>query len=126
VTVPRSFEAAWWLLLARGCLLFRPGLALTRKRAVAPRAKPRPDTGVRFARAVQRAARHLPFRPTCLEEALALERLLHRAGLDASLVLGVRRAGTTIEAHAWLEHQGHTLLGATGELYTPLHRTRPA
>ena len=124
MTVRRTLEAALWLLVARANLSFRPRLAL------APRSHaPRPgrlshETGAQFVLAVRRASRCLPFRPTCLEQALALERLLRNTGLDASVVLGVRRVGATIEAHAWLEHQDQTLLGAPpAGLYTPFHRT---
>jgi hypothetical protein len=66
-----------------------------------------------LAISVERVARRLPFRPTCLEKALVLERLLAAAGLDASVIIGVRRANNTLDAHAWLEHNGQPLIGGS-------------
>jgi hypothetical protein len=124
VTVLSIVRAAWWLLAARACLVFWPGRALAWRTGTVRPEKAPGETAEQLALAVQRTARRLPFRPTCLEQALALERLLHAAGLDAAVVLGVRRVGRALDAHAWIEHQGQILLGATpAGLYSPLHRT---
>jgi hypothetical protein len=64
------------------------------------------------ARLVAIAARHGPFRATCLHQSLRLQALLRRRGLDAQLKFGVRRDGTVIEAHAWVELAGVDLLDA--------------
>lgn len=120
----RTLRAALWLLAARAWLVLTPRRALAWRRPVPHPSRTDLETAAQFALAVQRAARHLPFRPTCLEQALALERLLRSEGLDAAVVVGVRRARATLDAHAWLEHQGRTLLGATpGRRYETLHRT---
>lgn len=104
--------AAWRLTAARASFSLRPGPALP------------PGTGRRGAffwlratpqqlvRGVERASRHLPFRPTCLERALVLDRLLGSAGLERTLVIGVRRNGAALEAHAWIERDGRALIGA--------------
>jgi hypothetical protein len=44
-------------------------------------------------------------------QALAGQWLLGRAGLPATLELGVARAGDGIEAHAWLASDGRVILG---------------
>jgi hypothetical protein len=104
--------AAWRLIETRASLALRPGPAL------APRMVRRgaffwlQATPPQLARAVERASRHLPYRPTCLERALVLDRLLGSAALERTLVIGVRRNGDALEAHAWIERDGHALIGA--------------
>lgn len=49
----------------------------------------------------------------CLTQALAARWLLARDGHASVLRLGVRRAGTGIEAHAWLELDGRVVLGGS-------------
>jgi len=55
------------------------------------------------------AARHGPYRASCLPLSLALQRLLRDAGIGSELRLGVRRTAGSIEAHAWLERDGDPL-----------------
>lgn len=60
---------------------------------------------------------------TCLEQALATEALLRRAGLPAQLCIGVAKAaGDRLEAHAWVEQHGVVVVGAQEDLgrYTRL------
>ncbi len=105
-------SAAMRLTAARASLVLRPGRALTRKPSRQRMSFWLRATPLQLARAVQRASRHLPFRPTCLEQALALDRLLGSAGLERTLVIGVRRVGNALDAHAWIERDGHALIGA--------------
>jgi hypothetical protein len=89
-------------------------------------ARPRP-TRDELAWAVSAASRRIP-RATCLTQALALQRLLGGAGYDATLRLGVARSdGGTLEAHAWLESGGRTVIGGPQSArYVPLPlRTEP-
>ena len=60
----------------------------------------------RLARLVDIAARrHL--RPmTCLPRSLALRALLRRHGIEADLLIGVRREAGSLRAHAWIEDAG--------------------
>lgn len=53
------------------------------------------------ARAVWRAKRWLPFHSTCLQTALATQRLFAAKGLQATVRVGV--ADVSAEAHAWAE-----------------------
>lgn len=60
---------------------------------------------VRLGVAVHRAASYGVFRPRCLVRALALVRLLDAAGIQGGrLRIGVRRDGSRLLAHAWVEH----------------------
>jgi hypothetical protein len=75
---------------------------------------PRPVADLRRARclalAVERASERGLFRPRCLVRAIALQRLLARAGLEAARVrVGVRLADEQFHAHAWVEHEGEVL-----------------
>lgn len=65
-------------------------------------------------------ARRLPWRPTCLRQALAVQRMLRRRGILGELHLGVT-AGAGATAHAWVTVAGHPVAGAQGlERYVPL------
>jgi Transglutaminase-like superfamily len=52
-------------------------------------------------RAVTRAARHVPFRAVCLQQAFAALLMLRRRGLAATVHLGLLREGSELKAHAW-------------------------
>lgn len=57
--------------------------------------------------AIDRVARFGIGRPRCLVRSLALHRLLHRRRIPGSVVrVGVRRNGSSFEAHAWVEWDG--------------------
>jgi len=82
------------------------------------------DRLARLVVAVDRAARYGLFRPTCLVRAVALERMIVRAGVGAAVVrVGVLRGGDDFMAHAWIELAGR-IIGdepARVALFTPLH-----
>src|SRR5208282_3108195 len=61
------------------------------------------------------AARHLFLRTNCLEQALSLYFLLRRLGLPAELRFGARKAGSRLEAHAWVVCFGVPLNEDQGE-----------
>ncbi len=66
--------------------------------------------------AVRNASRLVPG-ATCLTQALALHHLLTRAGYPSSIHIGVaKRPGRGFEAHAWVEHEGVTLLNNASEI----------
>ena len=69
--------------------------------------------------AVAAASRRIP-RATCLTQALALQRLLASEGRAAELKIGVAKDGSRLEAHAWLEADGKTLIGGDTSAFTPL------
>ena len=59
------------------------------------------------ARMVAVAAHIVP--ANCLQRSLTLWWLLHRRGIASDLRIGVRRHGTQIAAHAWIELAGVVL-----------------
>ena len=74
----------------------------------------------RLAWLVAVAGRYSPITPTCLKEALVLSWLLNRRGITTSLRIGVARRQDTLDAHAWLEHNGRIILGeAEAQAYAP-------
>ena len=117
-------------LLLLGWLLFRlvgPALRLCSVTTLLPRGE---ATGIdddparveRIAWLVTVAGRHGRRRPSCLEEALVLAWLLRRAGVPATMRIGVARRAGALHAHAWVEHRGRIVLGsADGLTYEPLH-----
>lgn len=99
--------ARWRRLLSRGP-------AMERRRQ-----QPSPDE---LARAVERA-RQLPGEYKCLPAAYALHVLLHRYGYASTVQVGVAHAQNgSVEAHAWVEHEGKILIGALPDLvrFVPL------
>jgi len=103
----RTVEAAVLLLVVRlllGLVPFRwalrllrvsPGHASDGRRSTAEAAQ--------VGRAIARAARWVPFRAVCLQQAFAAMLMLRRRGLAATVHLGVAREppGTDLTAHAW-------------------------
>jgi hypothetical protein len=69
----------------------------------------RRDEAVRIAAAVRRAARYGLLRGTCLSRSLLLLSMLKRRGIAAEIRFGVRPGNTAMEAHAWVEQDGHSL-----------------
>ena len=45
----------------------------------------------------------IPIAPTCLRRSVTLVRELNRLGLGAAIHVGVRRVGSGVEAHAWVQ-----------------------
>ena len=89
----------------RGWLLApaRPVAVETAGRDVAPTVR-------RLALAVERAAEHGLFRPSCLVRAVAVHRMLESHGFTGSGIrVGVRQESGRFLAHAWVDYQGHVL-----------------
>ena len=55
---------------------------------------------------VNAAANHHPAKPTCLRRSLTLKHMLKRRKTPVSLRIGIRKTGTQVDAHAWIEHAG--------------------
>ena len=60
--------------------------------------------------AVRTAGRRLPLRTLCIEEGLAVQRMLRAGGIEAILHYGARQ-GRTLEAHVWVTVDGTTVIG---------------
>ena len=87
----------------------RAGARTATKLAAAPRRAARVGRSSRdaesVARTVDAVSRRLPVRSKCLPRSLALWTMLQRAGIDATLRIGMRTDGSG-EAHAWVECDG--------------------
>jgi hypothetical protein len=103
----RAVEATLFLLIVRVAFATLPFAVVLRLfgivqgethagRIAAPEAR-------EVSRAVLRAARHVPFRAVCLQQAFAALLMLRRRGLAATVHLGLAREQGTgvLIAHAW-------------------------
>jgi hypothetical protein len=64
---------------------------------------------IKMAEVVELAARRRLVNATCLRRSLVLWFLLRREGIDSNLRFGVRKAGTEIMGHAWVEIEGSVI-----------------
>ncbi len=60
-------------------------------------------------------AANLFLRTSCLEQSLALCRMLRHRGMNADLRIGARKEADRFEAHAWVELDGTVLDGGGAE-----------
>jgi hypothetical protein len=77
----------------------------------------------RVIEAVEVASRYMPGGVKCLARALATQVLLGQRGYQAELRIGVAKGEEgQLEAHAWVENQGRTVIGNLADLsrFTPL------
>ena len=100
----RVAEAIAYLALARIAVLALPFRVLARRLGVAHAETPalaeaHPASG-RVAWATAAAARRVPWRSECLEQAIAAKAMLRRRGIASTLYLGMAR--DPVMAHAWL------------------------
>lgn len=64
------------------------------------------------ATAIRRAARFVPFRALCFEQALGLHAMLYRRGIPARLHYGVvSDHDGKLESHVWVTCKGEVILG---------------
>lgn len=85
--------------------------------AVAPSSRivisEKPIANARYVAArLRRVAAHMPWRTTCLVQALAGLLLLRRRGTPTTIRFGVNRDGGEFSAHAWLLVGDTIVLGA--------------
>jgi hypothetical protein len=85
----------------------------------------------RAARAIVRASKALPWKPTCLAEAAAGQCLLRMARTSGVVVIGLRKTDLSVkdswDAHAWLLGQRGAITGgpaATGFTATTVYEVR--
>jgi hypothetical protein len=75
---------------------------------------------VLIGRTVAATANRLPWHPTCLRQALAVQRMLRRRGIPSQLHLGITSANDAA-AHAWVTVDGQPVVGGRGlERFVPL------
>jgi hypothetical protein len=111
----RTCEAALFLLVVRVALAVLRLPRMLRLFGIAQGAtgsgRIDPDQAALVGRAVVRAARHVPFRAVCLQQAFAALLMLHRRGLAATVHFGVLRDGSALKAHAWSQCGGVPVTG---------------
>jgi Transglutaminase-like superfamily len=74
----------------------------------------------RIGRIVAAVAHRLPWQPSCLRQALAVQRMLRRRRIGCRLHLGVMSSSVPA-AHAWVTVGGHAVVGGAGlECFVPL------
>ena len=97
-----TFFALAWVRLA---LRLVPHRVL---RGVLARAAGNADRGeaAKIGAVFQRVARNTPLAHTCMHRALALQRVLARRGISATLRIGLGRRPQLFPGHAWLEVDG--------------------
>jgi len=71
---------------------------------------------------VERAARKVDRRYQCFHRSLALHAWLRRSGVPSQIKIGVRKSGSSLAAHAWIEVDGQVVGEAPGAAapFTPL------
>lgn len=75
--------------------------------------RPKPVRAEDCVWAVEAAARRLPWRTMCIEKGLAVQRLLRRSGVDASLHYGARHRANdgALDAHVWVTVNDRIVIG---------------
>ncbi len=116
-------EAVLMLLIARICLLlFRFRTLASRFGESTDVAAPLPEhrttadaqTAKMLGQSVAIAARRVPFRAVCLQQALAAALMLRRRGLQASVFFGVSPADaehSELKSHAWVRSGAVKVVG---------------
>jgi hypothetical protein len=98
-------EAALLLLVVRIALALLPLPRALRLFGIAQGAsgggRIDPEQAALVSRAIARAARHVPYRAVCLQQAFAALLMLRRRGLAATVHFGLLRDGSELKAHAW-------------------------
>ena len=105
--LPLAVEAVLAQIAASAVVRLLPPSRTTRILAMPARRRRPPRTGdvareaQRVGRMVERVARHLPWHPVCLPQALATRWLLQRRGIRCVTHLGVVET-RPLAAHAWV------------------------
>jgi hypothetical protein len=110
--------AFWTVVIVRLALCLLP-FRILRSWAAGISPHPRPLPVESLVWSVKAGARRVPM-ATCLTQALALQRLLGRAGIASTLEIGVSKERSEFAAHAWLTHEGRVLIGGETRSYVPL------
>ena len=107
-------------LLARACVTLSAASAMVAllpfRRAVrfgcVPLGKPALDAD-QCIWAIEAAARRLPWRAMCIEQGLAVQRMLRQGGIEAVLHYGIRQQPPSgkLEAHVWVSVDGRPIIG---------------
>ena len=120
----KDLSAGQWGTLARAaCVVSIASVAV----AIAPfrravlfgsvpiRRMSRPNSLATILWAVGAASRRLPLRTKCIEQGIAVQRLLRQSGIDARLHYGARHdpLDQQLQAHVWVTVGGKVVIGET-------------
>ena len=102
-----TLEAAVWLALASLSLKVQPFRRIASHLEMPVSGERTDIDSIRLrliGHAVARAARHLPWRPVCLPQAMAARSMLKQRGVPSTLYFGMTLEGDSrvMRAHAWL------------------------
>ena len=106
-------EAIVMLAAARVCVLTVPLRILAKWLSRMPDAAvSHPERVARVGKAIEAAARHVPWNAVCLPQAIAAKAMLARRGQGSAFHLGatIGKDGRP-DAHAWLECDGRIVIG---------------
>jgi hypothetical protein len=103
-------------------------LATTRGAASRPAGPREIARARRYARLIDVAARHHLVRAHCLHRSLVLHAWLRHEGLPSEFLIGVRKEGSHLRAHAWVELAGQVVNDRPAAVapFAPLGRGRGA
>jgi hypothetical protein len=104
VAIVESVAFAVGIELALRLVSFSTLLRLLDQVKPSPSALVRRVAHHRLERFAATAYRLLPISATCLRESLVLYALLRRRGAAPTFLIGIRKNGTALAAHAWVEH----------------------
>lgn len=125
--LPLVTEAAFRLALAKLMLRGLPFREVAHHLTREPAPQTSSQSPDRICWAILAAARRLPWKSVCFDQAIAAQHMLGRRGIRADLVYGVRKQGAGFDAHVWVRlADGHLLVGAEeAPNFTPIAIFRP-
>ncbi|SEN76554.1 lasso peptide biosynthesis B2 protein [Bradyrhizobium sp. OK095] len=130
VDLPLVAEAVCRLTTARLRLKRQPFQQIA-QRLIGPVEAQKASASAFFPRrvrwAVLAAARRVPWRSVCFDQAIAAQQMLGRRGIVADLVYGVRQSEAGLDAHVWLRLADGWIVvgGEQAPLFHPIALFRP-
>ena len=116
-------EAVFMLLAAKLAIRVLPAARLLSWAGREPRNQRRfanPELPALAAKVVTEAAPLRCIKAACLPQALSLQAMLRRRGIQSRLCLGVARNGQRLAAHAWVQIDRKVIIGETREAFAEL------
>lgn len=106
-------RAAWAVSIASVAVAVAPFRRAVLFGSVPIRRTPGQDSLANILWAVGAASRRLPLRTKCIEQGIAVQRLLRQSGIDARLHYGARRdpVEQQLQTHVWVTVNGQAVIG---------------
>ncbi|MEQ8910256.1 MAG: lasso peptide biosynthesis B2 protein [Vicingaceae bacterium] len=118
---PLHWEVAFTLFYARILTLLFPFKKLARSMSKPPKKQSQLNKSEKMGEAIKLSqltkslSKKMPFRAKCFEQALCLQKVLKRRGINSEIVFGLKTKADQLAAHAWCISQGVTLSGEKGK-----------